>query len=151
MDHLCLLLIWNAHISLELRNWTVTLALKRKPNLNATAEAIDWDQGRERAFDSTCCGRCAPGETSWFALRDAPVMTGRARRSHLCWISSAPTPRGYQVNQSLHLEEKDLACYSRYTTKSCNKSRFFMFNWVDAPTTRVPLFPPFCCVSMRTC
>lgn len=47
------------------------------------AEAIEWDQGSERAFDSTCCGRRVPGKTSWFVLRDAPVMTGRARRSHL--------------------------------------------------------------------
>ena len=39
-------------------------------------------------------------------------MTGGAQRSHLCWISSAHAPQGYQVNRttkSLHREEKKAA------------------------------------------
>lgn len=55
------------------------------------AEASDRDQRNERGFNSTRYGRCGPGKTSSSALRDAPVMTGSARRSHLCWISSAHT------------------------------------------------------------
>lgn len=96
--------------------------IKIMTRVNAVRDRDDRDQRNDHGYNSRCYGRCVPRKTSSFALRDAPVMTGRTRRSHLCCITSAHTPQGYQVNKSPPGGEKAALLFKIYDYKAAIKA-----------------------------